>query len=264
MAKAKHPNEVTKATMEETPVVATYSAPNIIIKKPLKVAIIGTTPHRTQAPYGDDSWEIWAQSMPNLPRWTRWFEIHNPGILQSNHKPLWNWLIGADQPGMNLQPVPDGVRPIYMRQAMEEVKGSVAYPKQAIEDMFGAHFLTSTAAMEIAFAIAEGATEIGIFGIDMANSREWREQKPGVLHFIQAAKWRGIKVYMPTQCELLARPIIYGLEDDPTATLRTAKKEELNKRKEEILQVQQNMAMEFHMIDGALKMIEHAENNWGW
>lgn len=236
-------------------------APQVEPLRTPRVAIIGTTPHREQAPYDDESWEIWAQSMPTIKRWDRWFEIHNADIIKTQHGALWNWLAAKEQvPGFS--PIPDGKKPVYMRAAHPEIAGSVAYPKHEIVARYGTWFLTSTAAFEVALALALGATDIALFGIDMANSTEYKEQKPGVRHFITLAKERGVRVFVPVECELLAPARMYGIEDDGTAVLRTAKRAELEKRKAEIQQIQQQMRDEFCMLDGAIKMMDHMEQNW--
>src|SRR5690606_31825902 len=48
-----------------------------------KVAIVGGGPSRRLAPFGDETWDVWAFSSLRLktPRVTRWFEMHAPGDL---------------------------------------------------------------------------------------------------------------------------------------------------------------------------------------
>src|SRR5689334_15473635 len=47
----------------------------------MKVAIVGFTDHRKEAPFGDPEWEIWGLNelyryMP-VEQFTRWFELHD-------------------------------------------------------------------------------------------------------------------------------------------------------------------------------------------
>jgi len=76
--------------------------------------------------------------------------------------------------------------------------------------MFSDYFFSSQPALMMAYAISEGATEIGLFGLDMQAKSEYSHQKPSMLHFCWLAGQRGISVSAPMESEALISPPIYG------------------------------------------------------
>ena len=216
-----------------------------------KVAIIGTTPHRVKAPYGDLSWEIWAQAQPDLPRWNRWFEIHDLKVIQEKFAYVWTWMKSQD-----------GSRPIYLREPHPEIKGSLAYPRQRMIDRFDTWHFTSTVAFELAMAIDEGFTDIAMFGIDMADETEYKEQKPGCRTMVTIAKMLGISVSVPPECELLVPSKLYALDDpDPSIARLKLKRQELEGRVRAAATGLEEGKNSVIAMNGAIQMIDHFINN---
>jgi hypothetical protein len=58
----------------------------------------------------------------------------------------------------------------------------------------------------------EGFKEIHLYGVDMAVSTEYDEQRPSCEYFIGLARGRGIKVYIPEESHLLKVRYKYGYE----------------------------------------------------
>ena len=220
----------------------------------LKVAIVGTTPSRALAPYGEADWEIWASADPDLPRWSRWFEIHDPGMLQGAYAPLWNWMVEQEP----------GLRPIYMAAKHPDVAASVPFPASELDPCIDSMFLSSTVAWELALAITLGAAEIGIFGVDMAADSEYAAQKPGCRALVMLARSRGIHVQVPKDCELLKPVPTYQLGEQPwrreqMRLRRLTIEAELAKQRE----LAQAAASEAQALQGAIDVLNYAEQNWG-
>ena len=65
----------------------------------MKIGILGSAPSFHQAPFSDPSWELWACNIGTVPRWDRWFDLHDdasvdtyPGhreFLTSQSKPVY-------------------------------------------------------------------------------------------------------------------------------------------------------------------------------
>lgn len=178
----------------------------LMLKKPLKVAMVGTTPSsRMLAPYMDEAWEIWACSPDNagmLPRVNRWFEIHGdigfPGA-EPWEKPYIDWLN-------------DNVFDrLYVHEARVGMfRISEAIPMDELVKMFGPYFFTSTAAWMAAMAIKEGAEEIALYGFDMSAKSEYAAQRPGLHHFLYLAEQRGIGISCPLESDVIRPPPLYG------------------------------------------------------
>ena len=134
-----------------------------------KVAIVGCSDSKDDAPFDNESWELWGVNnlFFHIKRWTRWFEIHN--IQFDGQK----WL-RRGSPDFRGQTVNDYVAglagmktPVYMQKKWPQIPNSAAYPVKKIIDHFGDYF-TNTISWMIALAIWMGYKEIGVWGVDMA------------------------------------------------------------------------------------------------
>jgi hypothetical protein len=219
----------------------------------LKVAICGSAPSSLQlAPFEDPSWQIWGCSpgaAANVRRATVWFEIHRWGQ---------EWL--TDSYRQFVAKVPT----VYMIEPVPEVPNSVAYPKDEILAEFGPHFFSSTPAWMLALAIKQHAEEIGIWGIDLAADGEYADQKPGVLHFIELAKARGIKVTVPSESDLLRPAPLYGFsEASPMMIKLLAREAELQRRLDHNLAQTDAMVREGMFLKGAIDDLKYVIRTWG-
>lgn len=224
--------------------------------KPLKVALVGTAPSsRMLAPFGDLSWKIWGCSPGNqnvLPRVDAWFEIHN-NLTWEEYKsyglPYLKWL--------NEQTFP-----VYMQDQVNVPRANI-FPKDELVKEFGKDFFTSSFAWMMAFAIYQGASEIGLFGIDMASRDEYILQRPGFYFFRYEAERRGIKVYAPNESDIMQSPGLYGYSDaTPFGRKIHAREQELRQRiaavESELNQRQQSLMY----LKGALEDIDYFKSIW--
>lgn len=192
----------------------------------MKVALIGSHPASILlAPYADPSWSIWVCSPGaafSVPRADAFFEIHhfdrtNPSdpVCPREYLEKINAL-GCD---------------VWMIQPIPEVPRSIAYPKAEMLERFGPYFFTSSLSWMIAKAIAEGAEEIGLWGVDMSAQEEYAHQRPACHHFITEARRLGIKITVPPQSDLLQPPPLYGYSmQSRMAQKGAARKVELARR----------------------------------
>ncbi len=171
----------------------------------MKVALVGSAPSSNLlAPFADPSWKIWACSPNNmrvLPRVDCWFELH--GDL--------GWPEYADWSVPYCKWLNEAEFPVYAHD-QEFIKRAIAFPKDAMLARFGCFFFTSTFAWMIAFAISEGAREIGLFGIDMSTDDEYAKQRQGFQHFLGEAQREGIKILAPDDSDILQPPPLYGYD----------------------------------------------------
>jgi hypothetical protein len=163
------------------------------------IAILGShSQTRLKAPFKDKEWEIWACSPANmgnvLPRVDAWFEMHIPA--QSETRP--------DDYIAYLKTLPV----VYVRDgvAAKDIPGSVLYPDADMKARFGPFFFTSSIAYLFALAIDQGPDQIGLWGVHMASTEEYRDQKPGCQYFIQKARDARIEVVVPQGVSLLEPP----------------------------------------------------------
>lgn len=217
-----------------------------------KVALVGFASSYKDAPYSDESWEIWGlnEAWKYFPRWDRWFEMHKREVFakegdrdQAAHVA---WLQNQD-----------GQRPIYMLQPFDDIPGSVAFPIDALTDRFfpgqPSGYWTSTISYMLALAIAEGFSEIGLYGIDLASHVEYANQRPAAEYLIGVARGMGIKVTIADGSALLKAPARYGYDQYAQHAKRPLTVAWLRNRHKELTDKHAVALDTLHTLDGAIE-----------
>ena len=122
----------------------------------------------------------------------------------------------------------------------------------------------------LAHAICEGATELHVYGVDMAQSTEYSAQRPSCEFWLGFAEALGIKVYIPDTSDLLKCAFLYGVDDDgPIHAKMTERAKGLKARLEAIMQQQQMAAQQQQQlrdaqmqIHGALEDVQYWRGTW--
>lgn len=232
--------------------------------KPLKVAIVGTAPtSKMLAPFADDSWQIWACSAGNvdqLPRVNVWYEMHaiNEMMAPENRamaEPFYGWLKGKSDAGMF---------DVVMLEFNQFVPKAVPYPRDRMIELFGRNWFTSTVAYMLAVAIANGATEIALFGVDMAADQEhYQAQRAGCVRFIEIAMERGIKVHVPDESCLLASTPMYGYwEGTPFGRRLNATIQIVQGTYSQKVALRDQLNLEINYFGGALEQLRYFQRTW--
>lgn len=220
-----------------------------------KIALIGSAPSSVAlAPYNDPSWQVWAcspGSVPHLRRVDSFFELHRwePG------KPWFQ----PDYIGF----MASLKCPVYMIDHVDVIPQSVAYPKDEMLAKWGPYFFSSSLSWMFALAIEQGATEIGLWGVDMSAKEEYIAQRSACHYWIDTAKRLGIKVTLPPESDL-ARPFpLYGFcEADPMHIKLLARKAELEARLNDCARREQEATHERLFLLGALDDMAYMLNIW--
>lgn len=228
--------------------------------KLLKIALVGTAPSsRLLAPYGDPAWDIWVCSpgnMTGIPRITRWFEIHASMSWPENQQYGPNYV-----EWMKKQPFP-----VYM-QSKEWVPNAIVYPKDEMVQKFGGDFFTSSFSWMMALAIHEGASEIALYGIDMASREEYIQQRPGFYFFRREARKLGIKVSAPHESDIMTSPPLYGFsESRPYYRKLLTRELEIKERvgaMRQQLQEKEKLQYNIAYLEGALEDVDYMKSIFG-
>lgn len=147
-----------------------------------------------------------------MPRWDRWFELHDRKLFLES--------FSQDNPRTAgylqwLKSVPPD-KPLYMVEKYDDIPASIAYPYDAMLERFaGIRYYTSSIAYMLALAIAEGYEEIHVYGVDMMMDDEYAFQRACCDFFLGIALGMGRRVYVPWQSALLKSGYLYGRELDP-------------------------------------------------
>lgn len=223
-----------------------------------KIAIIGFTQHRAQAPWNDPAWKIFGLNdlyldMPETvsPERLEWFQVHGwEEIAKYKH-------VGALDHPLRFDGGPPHPRdpnhvawmanaakriPLWLMEPRPEVPDAKVYPKEEVFKRFSLNgkdpnfYFTNSISWMLAKAImdlttlgedgkyhaVEGA-EIGVFGVDMmmagGEGSEYGYQRPSCEWLIGVAQGLGITVHIPKESDLLKTAFVYG--DAKSAVFRT-------------------------------------------
>lgn len=223
----------------------------------LKIALIGTAPSsRMLAPYSDPSWTIWACSPGNmgaLPRVDAWFEIHGNMLWPENKHygvPYLEWLSKQ-------------TFPVYM-QSKQWIPNATPLPMRELVSEFGPYFFTSSFAWMMAMAMKAGASEIALYGIDMASRDEYILQRPGAYYFFNEAKKRGIRVSAPYESDIMQPPSLYGFSEvTPFGRKILARTTEIKERLQNMRQQRDGLNHQIAYLEGALEDLDYVSSIWG-
>lgn len=246
------------------------SAPSSVTLAPFKDAsyaqfVGGKQPDYPPSPFIDEKWEIWGCSpgaWAAVPRADRWFEVHR-------------WEPGA--PWLSPQYV-EFLRhftgPVYTGGPIPDIVNHVVYPIERVEEVFSSYFLHSSLSLMMALAILEiedarkgRATveddTIGMWGVDMAATEEYSDQRSGCQFFILEALRRGIQVFIPPESCLLRPKPIYGLSEWDHAYIKcTQRAKELNQRKQDAAARLQEAQAQVQFLSGAVDDLNYFVNTW--
>ena len=176
-------------------------------KKKDKLVILGMTTGWTDAPFEDDSFEIWGFNSLWLD--DLWYA--------SKHADLW-WEIHTleTRSQMQIAKLNNNISiPVMMQERHLDIPMSEKFPLDEIVKHFGSRYFLCTFSYEIAYAIYLGFKEVHFYGINMMGGDDYI-QKWNMEYWLGRAEQAGIKVVIPFDCDLLKSPKIYGYEADNT------------------------------------------------
>lgn len=139
---------------------------------------------------------------PALSTWTRWFNFHTLRHI-ATYPGTFGYVWYQRQ---------DGSRPIYLQEADYTIPGSVAFPRDAIQQYFAidgkpCRYFTFSGAWLIAFAIylhetAKPIDKIELWGFELAKDKQYDFERPCFFYWINMARKHGIEVFLPPEVEI--------------------------------------------------------------
>lgn len=245
-----------------------------------KVAIVGCAETKSQAPFGDQSWEIWGVNnlYLHIPRWTRWFEIHsvaydeikrkwfrrmNPDLKKGTYE--WSDEFRGQPAGDYIAGLAKMECPVYMQRRWDAIPGSKPYPLKEILARFPRQYFTNTISWMLALAIYEDFEEIHVYGVDMAVGSEYYYQRPSVEYFLGLIEGAGKKLYIPDEADLLKTRFLYGFGETEKCAWDKKIKNMLASMEQRKAQAQQNhdaAEAQVHQYIGALMAIKEVNKIW--
>lgn len=235
-----------------------------------KVALIGSAPSSVRlGPYADPSWRIWACSpgaygiigqQRMFQEGDAFFELHRweaPVIGDASHQVPWF----SPEYCQFLREF-KGV--VYTGEVIPEIRGSIRLPRETLIEKHGPYFFTSSLAWMLAMALEDpNLEEVGMWGVDMAATEEYAQQRPGCQYFLQLALRRGIRVTIPPESDLLQPMPLYGVSEwDPMVIKATVRARELQGRINDATARLQGAQQEITFLHGAMDNHKYWLNTW--
>ncbi len=250
-----------------------------VAKSPWKVAIVGFTSSRRNAPWDDwqeDGVELWGinnlHAMTDIPteRCSRWFDLH-PGETIHQDKIHYEWL--KQQRDM----------PIYFVDPPDDVECAQTFPKSQVLEAYGnVRYYTNTISWQLAYAgllmserlnewkrynaavaadpkgdhgEAPPQPEIGIYGVDMAQETEYAAQRPSCEYFIGVMTGVGYLVTIAETSDLLqAGGGLYGFDDNgPLRAKKASRITDLEQKIQELQGERNQTANRLGQLDGEIQ-----------
>ena len=179
-----------------------------------KVAIVGFAESFKSAPFDDPTIEIWGLNELHkyLPRWDRWWEIHDAETLGVTKRDLTD---GEVKRHLDWLSTPHGEgKIIYMQPSFADAgrfPNAVSMPLDRMIDAFGRYF-TSTIGYMVAQAILDDFQWIGLYGVDLASDIEYQQQRANTEYLIGYARGKGITVVTAPTAAICKAGHLYGFE----------------------------------------------------
>lgn len=232
-----------------------------------KIAIVGFAQgHLQEAPFGQPDWELWGINRLHTVHpgpYNAYFNLHDLEKFHANDADHLEFL--KTFPG-----------PVYLRPqdiGKYPVPNAVPFPWTDLVNKYGNYF-NNTISWLTAFAIEQNPTDIGIYGVDMAQddilNAEYASQRPSCEFFIGVATGLGISVHLPRGSDLLKATHLYGFEDaSPFVEKAMNRLQEVGQRKEqakaELAQLEnhkQQLVNGINQLDGAMQDVQYWLRNW--
>lgn len=226
-----------------------------------KICIVGTAPSSCRlAPFKDESWEIWGLSThPNLPRITRWYELHDFERKRSQQPKYWDWL-------------KENQDKVWSDAPHSELPDVHLYDRDEVYHRFQADYFRSSIDYMIAHAIMEIEKngyngKIALYGVDMAQDlpgivSEYAHQRPSCEYWIGVCRGPEdkptIPMFIPAQSDLMKvhAPYAFDTGKKPTWIKLRVREQELRDQRQGFAKQKREMTCAVHRAEGALRMIE--------
>ena len=217
-----------------------------------QVALCGFAESYKDAPFDNPAIEIWGLNELHkyLPRWNRWFEVHDDETLGVSKRDLSE---GEMKRHLDWLSRDHGDKPIYMQPQFcgGRFPNAVPLPLEALVARFKrGKYYTSSIAYMLAVAIMDGYDWIGLYGIDLASDTEYGDQRPCAEYYTGVADGMGLEVVIAPGAAMCKAGHLYGFEQplkaNPMFDAVRAHRANLQKKHEEALAL-------LNTLDGAIQ-----------
>ncbi len=227
------------------------------------IYIVGTTSHWEETPWGEEA-EYWGMntswgSQP-LEEFTAWFELHDIQTMYVDYpghedEEQIEWL--QRDHGIDVYAWADQIK-------KWDIKRGVPFPEKEVLAYFApSRYFTNSVTWLLGWAILEQPKKIGLYGIDMATSKEHRRERPSVEWLLGWARGLGIEIEIPKQSDLLHVGYLYGRDQSMDLTEKVrAYLVELQEREEKYEAYRKRYQRRADQMGGAIEALEYINYAW--
>lgn len=176
---------------------------------------MGSAPSKADAPYDDESFDIWAisgavfsESLNGVKKENTednsWNDVTRYDVLFEMHK--------RNKFLPKLAKLAECGKPVIMQRVERDIPTSQSFPLDEVSEAVGADFFCTISYM-LAYGVYLGYEEIKLYGIILAHETEYIRQRPSVKYYIGVAHARGVKVWAPEETQLTHSAWRYGYDD---------------------------------------------------
>lgn len=222
--------------------------------KKRKIAIVGTAPSSwMEAPYDDDSWEIWTLgcNVEHGKRITKLFELHTQYVLEEAGS--WKGLLPyLERYGKD----------VILGHANPLLPDAEPFPKDEIIGKYGKYF-TSSIAWMIGYALLQNPDAIGLWGIDMMGNEEYNQQRPCCEHLLGIARGMNITLIMADASPVLRSERLYAFEHTALSAGINVMRKELKTAISGFTENERKARDERKYYEGQMAMLENIHKRFG-
>jgi len=187
----------------------------MLSRKRKRLCIVGSAPSKADAPYDDESFDIWAisgavfsESLNGVKKENTednsWNDVTRYDVLFEMHK--------RNKFLPKLAKLAECGKPVIMQRVERDIPTSQSFPLDEVSEAVGADFFCTISYM-LAYGVYLGYEEIKLYGIILAHETEYIRQRPSVKYYIGVAHARGVKVWAPEETQLTHSAWRYGYDD---------------------------------------------------
>lgn len=173
------------------------------------LSIVGFADSWVRTPWDNADMHHWGlNSLHKIVKdkpWNAWFQLHDIDKEHGGDDEHLGWLAS--------QKIPVYMFPEHAEKWADRIPYVTEFPKEQLIKYFDTDYFTNSISWMVAYAIYQEYTDIGVYGVDLAQDVEYREQRPSCEFFLGWARGAGIKLTIPDDSDLLKTTHLYGLED---------------------------------------------------
>jgi hypothetical protein len=223
-------------------------------EKKRRIALVGTAQSTMRdAPFDDDSWEIWTlgAGIEFCKRIDKLFEMHTQHVLEAAGS--WDGLFPT------MEKMKDKLILGHKNPLLPE---ATLYPLHDVVVEYGQYF-TSSIAFMIAYAIEQQPEAIGLWGIDMMGDEEYIQQRACCEYLLGFARASGIVLSIADQSPLLQAERIYAFEHTRLSAGINIMRRELNEGIAKATQAEREAHDMKRFYEGQLAAITNLHRRYG-